>query len=308
MRPAFPLLLSALLMTASAAAAAPALPVRLTPAEVDSLTRAALDDRSDTEKHLKEGQTSYLATIAREDFGERTRLQVGRDGHNDLRVDDPDFLDHHVQVSVMGDSFHVRALDTGAFFTVKGERVRNALVGPSSIGIGRFTLRLSHQRYPALIVFDPKSPRFAQYKGMKWFPVDLKHRYIAALKPNPAADTTLIMSTRGNARRAVRVGWFELKMGGRNVKLEAHRLLEPGVGENDMSLFFQDLTTGKESYAVGRYLEPVRQSDGRYLLDFNNCYSPACAYSPHYNCPIPSKANRLKVAIRAGEMDAHYTH
>jgi len=28
--------------------------------------------------------------------------------------------------------------------------------------------------------------------------------------------------------------------------------------------------------------------------------------SDHYNCPIPPKANVLPVAIRAGEMDAHY--
>ncbi len=35
-------------------------------------------------------------------------------------------------------------------------------------------------------------------------------------------------------------------------------------------------------------------------------YNPACAVSIHYNCPIPPKANVLKVAIRAGEMDAHY--
>jgi uncharacterized protein (DUF1684 family) len=41
-------------------------------------------------------------------------------------------------------------------------------------------------------------------------------------------------------------------------------------------------------------------------VDFNNCYNPACAFSEHYNCPIPPKANMLKVAIKAGEMDSHY--
>ena len=53
-------------------------------------------------------------------------------------------------------------------------------------------------------------------------------------------------------------------------------------------------------------MDSVKQPDGRYLLDFNLAYNPACAISDHYNCPIPSKANTLKVAIRAGEMDAHY--
>ena len=308
MHPAIPSVLSALLMTATIAFAAPTAPVRLTPAEADSLTKVLLADRADTEKWLKESPTSYLATVSRFDFEQRTKLTIGRDGHNVVRIDDPELKDHHLQVTVMDDSFHVKSLDAGAFFTVKDEQVRNALVGPSSIKVGRFTVRLSHQRYPAIIVFDPKSPRYSEYKGMKWFAPDMAYRFVAPLTPNPKADTAIIMSTRGNARRAVRVGWFELKMGGRAVKLEAHRLLEPGVGENDMSLFFQDATTGKLSYGVGRYLEPVKLPDGRYLLDFNNCYSPACAYSPHYNCPIPSKANRLTVAVRAGEQDAHYQH
>ena len=38
--------------------------------------------------------------------------------------------------------------------------------------------------------------------------------------------------------------------------------------------------------------------DGNYLLDFNAAYNPACAFSEHYNCPIPPKGNTLPVAIR----------
>ncbi|MEK7329322.1 MAG: DUF1684 domain-containing protein, partial [Candidatus Eisenbacteria bacterium] len=60
------------------------------------------------------------------------------------------------------------------------------------------------------------------------------------------------------------------------------------------------------TYPVGRYLDPVALGDGRYLLDFNLAYNPACAYSEHYNCPIPPRKNRLSVAVRAGEKDSHY--
>jgi uncharacterized protein (DUF1684 family) len=104
------------------------------------------------------------------------------------------------------------------------------------------------------------------------------------------------------------VGWFEFQVKGTRCRLEANRLLEPGVGEKDVSLFFTDATTGKQSYSVGRYLDPEPLSDGRYVLDFNKCYNPACAYSEHYNCPIPPSENRLQVAIAAGEMDGHYMH
>ena len=89
-------------------------------------------------------------------------------------------------------------------------------------------------------------------------------------------------------------------------RLEANRLLEPGVGENDIAVFFRDRSTGTDTYPVGRYLDPVALGDGRYLLDFNLAYNPACAYSEHYNCPIPPRKNRLNVAVRAGEKDSHY--
>lgn len=279
-----------------------------TSAETDSLLQFYAKDRAETEDWLKSKPTSYLATVQRKDFENRPALLVGSASGSDVRIEDAVVKPRHVRVTVVGDSFRVEALDRGASFQVRESTMTVATLPPSAIGIGRYTLRLSHQRFPAIIVFDPQSPRFAQYKGMKFFPPDVSYRVVAALKPNPDPDTTTILSTRGNRRRAVRVGWFEFTLNGKRCRLEATRLLEPGVGEKDVSLFFTDATTGKESYGVGRYLDPEPLPDGRYVLDFNRCYNPACAYSDHYNCPIPPTANRLQVAVAAGEMDAHYPH
>ncbi len=277
-------------------------------AEADTLLRFYARDRADTEEWLKTSPTSYLATILRRDFGGSPSLTVGSAAGNDVRIEDPGVKPRHLRVTVAGDSFRVEPLVKGAHFTVKDSEMTSATVAPSAIKVGRFTLRLSHQRFPAIIVFDPQSPRYKLYKGMRFFPPDLSYRIVASLRANPKPDTTIILSTRGNQRRAVRVGWFDFKANGTSCRLEATRLLEPGVGEKELGLFFTDATTGKESYAVGRYLDPVSRPDGRYVLDFNLCYDPACAYSEHYNCPIPPKANHLKAAIRAGQMDAHYLH
>jgi len=290
----------------SAPAVTPAKPMRLAAAAADSIVRVILKDRADTEEWLKSGATSYLATVQRRDFDEKSTLIVGRDPGCDVRIDDPEFAPRHLSVTVRGDSFVVQALDDTAHFRVKDASVREATLGPSAIAIGRFGLRLSHQRYPAIIVFDPRSPHFAAYHGLRWFPPDLSWRYALALTPNPKPDTVIILSTRGNQRRALRVGWFDFLARGVKCRLEATRLLEPGVGENDFSVFFRDATTGKQTYGVGRYVDPERLGDGRYVLDFNLAYNPACAVSDHYNCPIPTRANTLKVALRAGEMDAHY--
>ena len=284
-------------------------PPPLTAAEKDSLLKQYAKDRSDTEEWLKTSPTSYLATVERRDFGGQTSMTVGSAIDNDVRIDGSGVKPHHLRVTVVGDSFEVKAVDHGATFTAKDSvPITSAILPPSGIHVARFALRLSHQRYPAIIVFDPKSPRYADYKGMQYFPPDLDYHIVAELTANAHPDTTIILSTRGNQRRAVREGWFDFKVKGQPARLEAVRLLEPGVGEQDYSLFFTDATTGKESYKVGRYLEPVKRSDGLYTLDFNMCYNPACAYSEHYNCPIPPKENHLQVAIAAGEMDAHYLH
>jgi uncharacterized protein (DUF1684 family) len=280
----------------------------LSPVAVDTVTRAILKDRADTEDWLHTSPTSYLATILRRDFGDHPTLTVGRAPDNDVRIDADSVADHHLRVTVVGDSFLVETVDPGETFHAGNRTLRQATLPPSAIGVGRFTIRLSHQRYPALIVFDPRSPHYAAFHGIPYYPVDLAYRYQLRLTPNPLPDTIVILSTRGNQRRAVRVGWFDFIAGGKRCRLEATRLLEPGVGEGDFGVFFRDATTGKETYDVGRYVDPqpVAGKPGLYVLDFNQCYSPACAYSDHYNCPIPPKNNVLAVAIRAGEKDPHY--
>jgi hypothetical protein len=288
------------------AAIVPARPVKLAPAAADSVIQAIQKDRADTEKWLREGPTSYLATVQRVDFGNKSMLTVGRSSDNDVRLDADGIADHHLQVSVDESQFSIEALDAPARFKVGDQEVREATVGPSSIGVGRFQIRLSHQGFPALIVFDPQSPGFSRYKGLEYFPPDLSYRYLVGLTRKARPDTVVILSTRGNRRHALRVGWFDFKVGPTPCRLEVTRLLEPGVGESDLSVFFRDSTTGKETYEVGRYVDPKLQPDGRYLLDFNLAYNPACAFSDHYNCPLPTKANTLKVAIRAGEKDSHY--
>ena len=202
------ILVLSLASAATLMAAAPG-PVVLTQSERASITKEIEQDRADTERWLKTDPTSYLATVDRRDFGTRTVLTVGRAADNDVRVDGPDFSPHHLRVTVEGERFRVEAVDAGAHFIVEKKDTRSAVVAPSSVGVGRFVLRLSHQGYPAIIVFDPQSPRFKEYKGLKYFPPNLALRYELPLTPNPHPETMIVLSTRGNQRRAVRVGWFD---------------------------------------------------------------------------------------------------
>ena len=281
-------------------------PVSLSKAEAGTVIEGIDKDRAETAEWLRSSPRSYLAAVNRVDFGQKPALTVGRATDSDVRLESPDIELHHLRITVEGDRFRVAALDPKAGFKVGEEIKREAVLDPSYIQIGRFLLRLSHQRFPAIIVFDPQSPRFKDYKGLSYFPIDLSYRYELPLTRDPASEKIIILSTRGNRRNAVRVGWFAFLIGKKAYRLEATRLLEPGSGDDDIGVYFRDATSGKESYGVGRYVNAVKLGNGKYLLDFNQAYNPACAFSNFYNCPVPPKGNTLDAAIRAGEMDAHY--
>ena len=281
-------------------------PVKLEKAAADTATREIEKDRAETREWLRSNPRSYLAAIDRIDFGEKSALTVGRADANDVLLSAADIEPHHLKIAVDGDRFRVEAIDPKADFKVKEEAKRQATLDPSNIEIGRYTLRLSHQRYPAVIVFDPQSPRMKEYKGIEYFPVDLSYRYELPMTRMPEPEKIVIVSTRGNSRSAERVGWFDFLVGKTPCRLEATHLLEPGSGDDDLSIFFRDATSGVETYQLGRYVDVKKLPNGNYLLDFNAAYNPACAFSNYYNCPVPPKANTLSVAIRAGEKDSHY--
>jgi len=284
----------------------PAKPVSLDSAESEAIVREIEKMRLEDEEWLRSSPMSYLAAVDRIDFGQKTTLTVGRAADNDVVLPAEDIEPHHLKITVEGDQFRVQAIDAEADFKIGEEVKREATVDPTSIQVGRFHLRLSHQRFPAVIVFDPQSPRLKEYKGMVYFPPDLSYRYELPLVLDPKREKIIIQSTRGNRRTAELVGWVDFFVGNEPCRLEATRLLEPGIGESEVSIFFRDSTSGKETYPTGRYVDLQKLPNGNYILDFNQAYNPACAFSNYYNCPIPPESNRLRVPIRAGEMDPHY--
>ena len=69
----------------------------------------------------------------------------------------------------------------------------------------------------------------------------------------------------------------------------------------------KDALAGRSTYGGGRYLiDTVKGADlgmdgAQLILDFNHAYNPSCAYDPRWACPLAPPANRLPVAVRAGE-------
>ena len=241
-------------------------------------------ERSALLRDFKDPRKSPLAAVAREDFQGERPLRFGSADDCEVRLEG--IAPHALTVRVEGDHFLVdgKPVQTGA-----------------RIELGRYTLRLSHQNFPAAVVLDQQSPRLASGARPQWFDADqrlrVEGRLVCATEPRPE----VVLSTRGNKRHALYVGSFEFQIDGKSLQLSALRLLEPGVGEASLSIFFRDATTGHESYPVGRYLEPELLHGDVWALDFNRACNPACAFSPLYNCPIPPRENVLPIAVRAGE-------
>ena len=145
--------------------------------------------------------------------------------------------------------------------------------------------------------------RRASFEGLSYWPYDPEARVLAELEdveaqPQPVATSGAeAIVFRPFARAS-----FELR--GEQVALEVSWLAAYGGGA---FLSFRDATSGDESYGGGRYLlDTVKGADlgegeGRLVLDFNFAYNPSCSYDPGWVCPLAPPANRLSVAMEAGE-------
>ncbi|HEY6910206.1 MAG TPA: DUF1684 domain-containing protein [Myxococcales bacterium] len=257
----------------------------LVPLDLDAL----LKERARTLASFRDPHASPLAAVARHDFAGDRPLRFGSD---------PD-CDVHLEGAAS--EVRLRALPDGFELSRDGKTER--IPPDAKVPVGRYTLRLSHQNFPGVVVLDPRSPRLSKGPFPVWFEPDAAFRVEATLVAERTPRQEIVLSTRGNRRHALRLGTLEFSLKGTPLRLTAMRLLEPGVDESAVSIFFRDATTGHESYAVGRYVDAVPLGGDRFVLDFNRAYNPTCAFSTLYNCPIPPRENVLPVAVRAGERD-----
>ena len=144
------------------------------------------------------------------------------------------------------------------------------------------------------------SDKRASFAPLPYFPVDERYRVPAGLRTAASGDIISLSVSTGQMRKMRRVGTLAFTLQGQPLQLIAFADVED---EQLSRLFvpFGDLTSGTETYQGGRYLDLDRTASNVYDLDFNRAYHPFCVFDPSYECPIPPRENRLKVAIRAGE-------
>lgn len=236
-------------------------------------------------------------------------LVVGSDAISGIRLTGPSAPGRLGTVTVTGETVHFR-VSTGLDAFMNGTRVYeyDMKVGgaDAALRVGGLTMSLIRRgpRY-ALRVWDDKAPRrVALLKpgaGLAWMKTDPAWRIAAKFVPHPASQPRMkVMNVLGETVDMKNPGQVAFRVGTSEYRLEA--LLESD-GASELFFIFKDATSNKTTYGAGRYLYTPLPKDGVVDLDFNKAKNPPCAFTDFATCPLPPAANRLTLAVRAGELD-----
>lgn len=153
------------------------------------------------------------------------------------------------------------------------------------------------------------APARAGFGGCRFYDYDPAWRVTADIE-DADSDQRDIAASTGGTFSFTRIGIARFALHGSRHELEL--TWNNGYG-GGIFLAFTDETTGTTTYGGGRYLiDTVKGADlgfrretGTAVLDFNFAFNPSCSYDPRWDCPLAPSANRLPLAVTAGEMHPH---
>ena len=170
----------------------------------------------------------------------------------------------------------------------------------------------------SLFIYDENSPfkrdTTMKFTGLKYFDINPDFVFKSKLYKYAIPETVIVLGTKGEERLQIKYGFFQFTYKGQSYKINAYKYPDASIKDgkeylrNYLAVWFRDLTTGDETYEVGRYLEIEPESpdpDYLYTLDFNKAYNPYCAYTPLYSCAIPREEDFIRLRVTAGEKKYH---
>ena len=146
------------------------------------------------------------------------------------------------------------------------------------------------------------------FEGLEYFEPAPDYRVAATVELDESDETVTMETTADGEQLYERTARLHFEVpNASGDPTEQSLVAYQRVDHEGGSLFvpFRDKTTGQQTYPGGRYMElhyEAELEDGVTIpLDFNLAYSPFCAYSDAYECPLPPRENWLEIAIPAGE-------
>ncbi len=154
-------------------------------------------------------------------------------------------------------------------------------------------------RFMATQPESPFSEANLPFHGLKYFPVDPKWRLEARFQEAKGSPEVFLRTSEDGHASMRKLGKLSIQHAGKKYDLSLFHA-GPQAG-NIAFLPFRDMTSGKESFGPGRYLNLELKEGNEYILDFNQAFNPYCAYVSGYECPFPPVDNDLHLPVRAGE-------
>ena len=215
----------------------------------------------------------------------------------------------HLGMFELGKDGRVRFVpDSAAAVTLDGQPLTGATIlrrdidagGPAKLGFddgkGQATIIVRGDR-TALRVKHADADSRTHFRGISYWPGGPGWKVQARFVPHAKGKTLPIVNIVNMVEQVPNPGVVEFQRDG-----TTHRLEVLDQGEPTLFLVWADRTSGHGSYPAGRYLDIPRPGpDGRVLIDFNRGENPPCAFTPYATCPLPPPANRLDLAVVAGE-------
>jgi uncharacterized protein (DUF1684 family) len=173
---------------------------------------------------------------------------------------------------------------------------------PTTVKSGSLSFHPIFRQSYALRIKDTQAPTRLSFTGVDQYEIDMDWRFEGTIHRAEEDQTIEIGNVLGQLNDSPLYGVFEFEHAG-----ETYRLFAIGDDESKSLWFiFADRTNGRGSYGAGRFLySDGMPQDGRLVVDFNKSYNPPCAFSEYSTCPLPPQANRLDLAVTAGEKNFH---
>lgn len=148
----------------------------------------------------------------------------------------------------------------------------------------------------------------AKFKALDFYPINEKAFVVAKFIRTENERPFEMKTSTARKPMYVKYGEARFQLEGKELKLNIYRNIELSKKEeykDHLFLPFSDLTSGKESYIGGKYIDLKIPTENTIVIDFNQSYNPYCAYNHKYSCPKVPLENDLAVEIKAGVKKFH---
>ena len=260
------------------------------------------------DSEFKNGPTSPLAGTSRFEISETNTVYFAEE-NGQLEWSSEQLNQATFSLLNTNKQWEWTGLDTEVSFMREDKEMPSgtSLVAGDKLKTGRFTVEFyPSEKTITALVFDPNTQRLREFKTLDRFEANPKFALTAKILKFESPEHLDLITALQRFKKQYRYAKLQFEIDGTALELTAYKHTLEGEGSNVLFIPFTDKTSGKYSYGGGRYLFVDEPQEGNEVpIDFNLVINPLCSYASIYNCIVPTRENKLPIAILAGVKKYH---